>query len=102
MSWSNRWIGRRAGIKAAIARYAATLSGNSKAEFDAARPHIEGLVDLNTNTDGDPVVDVDANGHAYDNGKGQSYSQTQVTIKAIGALCADPVSAPVIVGNEPE
>jgi hypothetical protein len=90
MSWSNSWIGRRKGIKAAIAEFGARLTGNSKTEFDAARPAIEALVDLNTNTEGDPVVLVEANGHAYHDADGKGYSQTQVTIKALGALAPEP------------
>jgi hypothetical protein len=85
MSWSIRVIGRRAGVIAALGRESARLTGNSKTEFDAARPHLEALVGLNFNGDGDPVVDLDANGSAYN-----SQSSTQVTLKVLGALSPEP------------
>jgi hypothetical protein len=89
MSWSNTWIGRRAGIKAAMARYSNTLTGNSKEEFEQARPHLEGLLDLNFNEKSDQVVQLDANGHAY-RSDGNSYSQVSVTLRQVGSLCEDP------------
>jgi hypothetical protein len=91
MSWSNSWIGRRSGVKAAIARYSDTLTGNSKEEFEAARPHLEGLLDLNSNDRGDPIVQLDANGHAY-RLEGGGYSQVSVTLRPIGALCEEPTT----------
>lgn len=97
MSWSNSWVGRRAGIKAAMARFSNQLTGNSRDEFETARPHLEALVDLNMNTDGDPVLIIDANGHAYtaatEGGKTKRYCQVSVNLRSIGALCEEPADA---------
>lgn len=104
MSWSNRWIGKRSGIKAAMARYSGTLSGQSKAEFELARPHLEALLDMNTNNQGDPIISLDANGHAYHGSASpgappaQDYSQVSVTLQQLGTLCEEPAleaAAPV-------
>jgi hypothetical protein len=93
MSWSNSWIGRRSGIKAAIGRYSATLSGQSKEEFEAVRPHLEALLDLNFNQTavGDPIVHLDANGHAY-RLEGSAYSQVSVSLKPLGMLVEEPAA----------
>ena len=86
MSWSNSWIGKPSAIKAAIGRYSDTLTGLSKEEFDAARPHLEGLLDQNTNKDKEPIVHLDANGHAYVKDGERQYSACSVTLKTIGTL----------------
>jgi hypothetical protein len=85
MSWSCSWVGRRAGIKAAMARYREGLTGNSQAEFDAARPHLEALVDMNASSTGDPVVVLDANGHAYKSDQNE-YSNVSVSLRSVGML----------------
>ncbi len=85
MSWSCSWVGRRSGIKAAMARYRETLTGNSQAEFDAARPHLEALVDMNTSSTGDPVVILDANGHGYASDQA-TYSNVSVNLRSVGTL----------------
>jgi hypothetical protein len=94
MSWSNSWIGRRAGIKAAMARYAATLGGSTKEEFEAARPHLEALVDLNRRVGDDPIVQIDANGSAWSGG-----SQVSVTLQTIGVLVDEPAPAAAEEGS---
>ena len=92
MSWSNSWVGRRTGIKAALAQYGQSLSGDSQEEFESARPHLEGLLDLNSATDGDPVLRLEASGHAYRVAV-SGYSNVSVDLKPLGKLCEDPAPA---------
>lgn len=84
MSWSTSFVGKTDGIKAAIDRYANTLTGNSLEEFDAAKPHLVGLLDQNTSTG--VVLHLDANGHAYTNQEGQRIAQCSVTLRTLGVL----------------
>lgn len=85
MSWSNSWLGKVDGIKAAMDRYGEQLTGNSREEFEAAKPHLVGLLDQNTSVGS--VLHLDANGHAYTNQEGQRIAQCSVTLKTIGMLC---------------
>lgn len=86
MSWSNSWMGKPSAIKAAIGRFADTLSGLSKEEFDAARPHLEGLLDQNSNKEKEPIVELSASGHAYVKDGERQYSSCSVTLKTIGNI----------------
>jgi outer membrane protein assembly factor BamD (BamD/ComL family) len=86
MSWSNSWMGKPSAIKAAIGRYAATLTGLSKEEFDEARRHLEALLDQNSNKEKEPIVSLEANGHAYVKDGERQYSACSVTLKTIGTL----------------
>jgi len=47
MSWSFSHKGKPAEITAALETYGGGLSGQSKIEFDEARPHLAGLVNQN-------------------------------------------------------
>jgi hypothetical protein len=86
MSWSNSWMGKPSAIKAAIGRYAATLTGMSKDEFEAARPALETLLGQNSNIEKEPIVSLEANGHAYEKDGVRQYSACNVTLKTIGTL----------------
>jgi hypothetical protein len=77
-------MGKVEAIKAAMERYSGTLTGNSKAEFDEAKPHLVGLLDQNTSG---YVVHLDANGSAYTDSEGKRIGQCSVTLKQIGVLC---------------
>jgi len=83
MSWSTSFVGKTDGIKAAMERYANTLTGNSREEFEAAKPHLVGLLDQNTSVS---VLHLDANGHAYTNQEGQRIAQCSVKLSTIGVL----------------
>lgn len=66
MSWSYTATGRAKKVKAALAAYAGTLTGQSRVEIDAARVGIDAILDLNVNAaepDG-PVVEFSGSGHA--------------------------------------
>ena len=86
MSWSNSWIGTRTGIKNAIVKFSDQLSGMSKEEFDAAKPHLEALLDQNNSSDGDPVMILHASGHGYKSND-KSYNNVTVDLKSVGKLC---------------
>lgn len=83
MSWSNSWIGKADGIKAAMDRYSNVLTGNSKAEFDEVKPHLVALLDQNTSG---TVLHLDGNGHAYTDGDGKRIASCSVTLKSLGVL----------------
>lgn len=67
MSWSVTLIGNPDNIAKALEKESEILSGNSKVEFDAALPHLLGLVKENFNTVQPPVLKIVASGHGYDN-----------------------------------
>lgn len=86
MSWSNTWLGKPSAIKRAIAKYRESLTGTSQEEFDQARPALETLLDMNMNKDGEPVVQLDANGHAYTKDGERQYSAASVRLQTVGIL----------------
>jgi hypothetical protein len=75
MSWSLNVIGRRDQIQKELNCVSAALLGDSKREFDAAKPHLDALVQMNSNSMLDPILQLEANGHA-----GSSYSNCNVRI----------------------
>lgn len=64
MSWSINLIGKSENIKKELEAYGKILTGASKEEYDAALPHLNGLLSLNVN---ETVLEFSANGHAYGN-----------------------------------
>lgn len=79
MSWSVTLIGKTENIVAALKAHSEAMAGLSKVEFDAALPHLCGLVEQNFNTDGSPVMQLQASGHGHDN-----YRQCTVTLSFLG------------------
>lgn len=67
MSWSVNFIGSIDNIKAAVEAESQRLTGQSKQEFDEAKPHIIGLLDQNVTQT--PMYNLSANGHGTWNGK---------------------------------
>ena len=66
MSWNITFIGDPANVVKALEEESAKLTGPSKAEYDAALPHLVGLVKENFNNNGTGiVVKVAASGHGY-------------------------------------
>ncbi len=64
MSWSIGFIGTPENISKALDDYSETkISGQSKEEFDAALPHMKGLVAQNYGQAG--MISITASGHAY-------------------------------------
>jgi len=63
MSWSFHKIGTPANLAAALEAESELLSGDSKIEFDRAKPLLRGLLELNRG-DNAPVMRLNAAGHA--------------------------------------
>lgn len=65
MSWGVTFIGTPDKVCAALEANSAALTGQSKAEFDDALPHLVGLVKQNRMGDGMALVQLEANGSGY-------------------------------------
>ncbi len=61
MSWSITVIGKPARVIEELNSYSDTLTGQSKAEYDEAKPNLAGLIALNI---GENLVKITASGHA--------------------------------------
>lgn len=82
MSWSIALIGKPENVVKALHQESEKLSGQSKIEFDDAKPHLIGLVEQNFNSnhpDSVPVIKLTASG------SGGSSRET-VTDAATGAV----------------
>lgn len=80
MSWSVTFIGKTDNIVKALEEQSTKFEGQSKTEFDAALPHLIGLVKQNYVINGDsPVLHLTASGHGYD-----TYRQCMVSIQHTG------------------
>lgn len=83
MSYSVQFVGKPEAIKRKLDEPSQILTGQSKEEFDAAKPAIETLLDQNV---GNGVVQLYANGHAsFENGV-KTFGQCTVEIKTLGQL----------------
>lgn len=80
MSWNAYYIGTPDKIVEALTKQSQSLTSNSKIEFDAALPHIIGLIQQNKGKDKPPMLEISANGSAWD---GQS--SCTVSIKNMGS-----------------
>ena len=82
MSWSFNGTGKPAAIKGALDKYGERLSGMSKEEFDAAKPHLAALVDQNTvPNDTGEMLTLNASGHATKTDGVITYSNCSVKIE---------------------
>ncbi len=86
MSWSIAMIGTAAGIEKALNERSAKETGQCKVEFDAALPHLLGLVKENfNNQEGGqaPLIEVEASGSGYckDGNQVQRSCTAKVTAK---------------------
>lgn len=83
MSFHVSVVGSSEGIKKHLAEYSTRLDGQSKEEFDAARPALDILLDQNF---GAGVVHLSVSGHAqFQLGK-KTYGACSVELKNIGTL----------------
>lgn len=62
MSWSVGIIGKPELVAQELDKYSETLTGQSKTEFDEAKPHLQSLMRLNVG--GETLVKLTASGHA--------------------------------------
>lgn len=68
MSWSVFFIGTPEKVVNALEKHAEGHQGTTKEEYDAALPHLIGLINQNYNKDADNVIiKIDANGSGYAN-----------------------------------
>lgn len=72
MSWSIDLIGNASSIAAALEEKSAKMSGDSKAEFDTALPHMVALIEQNWNDRYPAKLRVTANGHGSPIGRNLS------------------------------
>lgn len=84
MSWSTSTTGTPEQCKAYLQEYGSTLTDQSKQEYDAALPHILGIVEQNFGNPG-RHISVLAYGHGGERhqaeGSPQSYRECTVTVK---------------------
>lgn len=78
MSWFISIAGNTEELVKSLEQHSESLDGMSKIEFDAALPHIVGLVKQNFDNDQNklPLLSVEASGHGWD-----TYRQCVVSIK---------------------
>lgn len=79
MSWSINFIGNPEKLVSALEEYSTKIDGKSKEEYDAALPHMVGLVKQNYNKAYPPVLRINASGHGY-----TDYNNCMVEIKNLG------------------
>ncbi|MDR3551206.1 MAG: hypothetical protein P4L31_07370 [Candidatus Babeliales bacterium] len=82
MSWSINYIGSPENVSAALDKHSDEITGQSKAEYDAALPHIKAFDSQNTNVNYPIAIKVDANGHGDTAGN----NAVNVTIGYVGIL----------------
>ena len=86
MSWSVGIIGKPELVAQELDKYSETLTGQSKTEFDEAKPHLQSLVKLNIG--GETLVKLSASGHASFVEGAKTYGNCNVTIEPFYAkLC---------------
>lgn len=85
MSWSISFIGTPENLVKAMEAYSEKLDVSSKEEYDAALPHLVGLVNQIYNEENNLMVRVTANGHAYFRGE-KKYSYCNVNIEQIAGV----------------
>jgi len=80
MSWSFNAVGKPAAVLQAIETQNTGLTGQSKEEWDEAKPALKALVGANV---GNIAVEVAANGHASFTDGVKSHGQCSATIRSI-------------------
>ncbi len=92
MSWNFSCAGSKAAVKKALAKQLASYgapapANHSQAEFAAAAPLIEGIVDQNTASPdyqyGGQIIEVSASGSGSREGDKLIYQSCNVSVKAI-------------------
>lgn len=87
MSWSVNYIGTAQNIINALNEQSEKFTGQTKEEFDAALPHIRGLLAENYAPEKPPLLKLDASGSGYSVGGEQKQRQCSVQIQQLwGAL----------------
>lgn len=82
MSWSIKLIGKPDNVAKALTVQSDKMEGQSKIEYDAALPHMVGLVMQNFG-DNTPIIIITANGHGYASAGEQIQRYCAVNIEAV-------------------
>jgi hypothetical protein len=80
MSWSVQFIGKPENVVAALDKHSESLTGQSKQEFDEAKPALATIVQQNV---GGPLVHVEANGHATFSDGTKTFASCSVKVSPI-------------------
>jgi hypothetical protein len=84
MSWSVSFVGKPEKVAEALEAHSANCTGQSKVEYDAAKPHLVALVRENFDKEHDgPVIEFTASGSGYARGDEQMRRLLAVSIKQI-------------------
>lgn len=83
MSWNVSFIGKPENVVEALTAHSATLTGQSKVEYDEVYPAIATLVSQNVSTSEGNLIKVVANGHANIGTDGiKTYGQCSVSVES--------------------
>ena len=84
MSWSFSCLGKPSKVAEAIDKHSETLNGQSKVEFDDAKPHLMALVNENFAKQGtgysEPTIDFEASGSGSFDVTKQEHVQRNCTV----------------------
>lgn len=84
MSWSLQLFGKVSKVAAALDAFSEKLTGASKVEYDAVKPHLIGAVNQNVDLVTEPLVSISASGHGSVDGTGKIVqNQCQVEVKRV-------------------
>lgn len=87
MSWSVQLIGKPEAVAAELDKVSESLSGQSRVEFDAAKPHLQGLVRQNFAKENTqfvaPLVRLNASGSGTAYGDEQTQRTCMVTVEPL-------------------
>lgn len=84
MSWSVNLVGTPFGISKELDLISEKLDGQSKKEFDEAKPHLQGLLNQMVNQN----VRLNANGHATFTNDEKTYGNISVVLESFyGGWC---------------
>lgn len=87
MSWSISFIGKPEKVSKALDEYSEKMTGYSKTEFDAALPHLKGLVEQNFNKKDDAqLVKITASGHGHAENGEDVYRTLAANVEVIYGL----------------
>ncbi len=86
MSFGVSFIGNPEAIKRKLDETSASLTGQSKEEFDAVKPALDTLLDQQV---GNGVIQLNANGHASFTDGAKTYGNCTVEVKPLGGVLVE-------------
>jgi hypothetical protein len=85
MSWSIGLIGKPENLVKALKAESERLKDQSKEEFDAALPHMIGLIELNVSENPVPMK-LEASGHGYIEDGKKKYQTCSCAVNPLGSV----------------